>query len=505
MHTNHAQARQGGVGRPQQDHGRSDPYNSTPIGDTCHSVAGDLSSRASRYFSDLYTLDAVQAYGSAARPPDQRIAAASAGALTTSVVTLFPRGNDYDRSPKEPDTSQTETSIEQDSVALKESFFRKHYRRLKDIHDNGPPGEAQTFLAGMNSYLRERKTNAEFEICSHRQQSEAKPVGQQQRPALSVRESPQAYRTAATYNLGTRKDSVVSYGSISYTSQDVPVKLRRTVLEANIDKPLPPLPPLDATPMRRLRDKQDRVLNINKPLPRTPLYCSLISEKQAREPVEDSPVDAPWEPLPTQMVHSAPSAKQHFSAQEDIKYLLHGSEHNSKQTWLNAFTDISKFPIPPEGKHKPSKAEKTHDALKAKISHPMPMPMPQTTASLSAELTPRVTERTKGKLKAPSSPTWLNKLAHPTLPAIPTMPAMPTFYKPKKRPASDESFACQGLCEGNVYSEMIMGRGALSANETSTKRIDETLVPEPPFSGRRGDGSYSDFSHAPATQRGNGR
>jgi hypothetical protein len=445
MHDTHAQTRHGGVGSLQQDRGCSDPYTLTPTGDTSHNDAGALSPRTSKYFSDLYMLDAAQASGAAARPRDQHTVSSATGVRAPSVVTLFPRGIDYDRVPKEANTSQTRTSKEQGPAAQKESFFKKHYRRLKEVHDNGPPGEAQTFLAGMNSYLKERKTIVEFEMCSPKQKDEARPVGQQQLSTQSVRKLPLTHRTVNGHYTRTRKDSAVSHGTISCTSQEVPVKLRRTVLEMNINKPLPPLPPLDATPMQRLRNEKSQLLNINKPLPRTPLYCSSISEKQAREPVEDSTVDAPWDSIQTRTVGSVLSAKQPELSQEGIEWPPQCLEQDPEWTWLGDFTDTTSFPVPPEGKPKPSKADKAHDALKAKISRPMPIS--QKVYSPSAELTPGLTEKTKGKPKGPSSPTWLDKLALPALPAIPMMPVMPTFYKPKKRPASDESFACQGLRE----------------------------------------------------------
>ncbi|KAF3052932.1 hypothetical protein E8E11_000617 [Didymella keratinophila] len=453
-----------------------------PIGDASHHDAGDLSPGASKYFSDLYTLDAAQPSGAVARPRDQHTVPSSTGVRTTSVVTLFPRGVDYAQVPKEADTSQTKTSQEQDPAAQKESFFKKHYRRLKEIHDNGPPGETQTFLAGMNSYLKARKIIFEFELCSPRQKDEANSV-------------------VDGHNARTRQDSVVSYGNISCTSQEVPVKIQRTVLEMNITKPLPPLPPLDVTPMQRLRIEKGKMLNINKPLPRTPLYCSSISEK-ALEPVEDSPVDAPWGLLQSQTVDSTPLAKQPGSSQKVTTSFPRCVDRNSERTWLEDPTDISKFPVPPGRKLKLSKSEKAHDALKAKISHPIPIT--HTINNRFPELTPYTVETAEGKPKTPSSPTWLNKLAHPTLPTIPTMPAMPTFYRPKKRPASEESFACQGLRESNVYAEMVMGGGALSADQTSTETIDET-VPVPLFSGRRSDGSYHKAGYAAAEQDRTGR
>ncbi|KAF3038868.1 hypothetical protein E8E12_008794 [Didymella heteroderae] len=152
---------------------------------------------------------------------------------------------------------------------------------------------------------------------------------------------------------------------------------------------------------------------------------------------------------------SAPSAKQPKASQVDAEKVLQCTEQETERTWLDDFTDDPKVRIPPGGEPKLSKAEKAHDALKAKISRPMPIT--HTIDSRSPGFTLDVGEKAKGKPKTPSLPTWLDKLAHPTLPAIPSMPAMPTFYKPKKRPASDESFACQGLRGSNVYAEIIMG------------------------------------------------
>jgi hypothetical protein len=483
MHDTHAQTRRDGVGSPRQDHGHPNPYTPTPTGDPSHDDR-DLSPRASKYFSDLYALEEAQTSGSAARPHDQHTLPSSDGIRTTSVVTLFPRGVDYVRVPKETDTSQAETSNEQNSTAQKESFFKKHYRRLKELHDNGPPGEAQTFLAGMNSYLKERKAVVEFEMYSPRHKHGAKPVSREHHPPQSVRESPLTHRTADENNSRTRKDSVVSYGSISRTSQEVPVKLRRTVVEMDINKPLPPLPPLDVTPMQRLRSEKGYKLNLHKPLPRTPLYCSSISKKRVREPVEDSPVDALWESIQTQTVGPARSAKQPVSSTQIDAKSPQWVEQASERTRQEDSSNISKCPIPPSGKPKPSKVSKAHDALKAKISHPIPIT--QTLNNRFPELAPYTAEAAEGKPKTPSSPTWssptwLDKLAHPTLPAIPAMSAIPTFYKPKKRPASDESFACQGLGGGDVYREMVIGAGALSAGEKSTETIEETAVPKPLF------------------------
>lgn len=485
MHGAYTPTRHSGARSPRQDRDRPTLCTSTSTGDSRNLDAEDLSPRASEYFSDLYKYDVTQQSKDTVRPHYQ---SSSTGTRTASVVTLFPRGVDYGVL-KEADTPQSKHFKELDSAAQKESFFKRHYRRLKEIHDNGPPGDTQMFLAGMSSYLKERKITVDFEMCSPRH--EDGPTSQPLSGSVDEH-TPQ-----------TRKDSAVSYGDVSCTSKEVPVKIRRTVLEMDINKPLPPLPPLDATPTQRLRNEKGKELNINKPLPRTPLYCSSISEKQEIQPLDHSPVDAAWESTPKQAPGSAVSAKQPRVSQADVSSVPQPLEQDSERARFEDFTDISQFPIPPVDKAKPSKAKKGHDALKAKISHPIPIT--KTINNRFPELTPYVAETAEGKPKTPSSPSWLDKLAHPTLPAIPTMSAMPTFYKSKKRPASDESFACQGLGESNVYAEMVMGGSALSPGETSTETIDETLVPEPLFSGRRSDGSYFGVSNAGAEQGRTGR
>ncbi|KAF1929558.1 uncharacterized protein M421DRAFT_4027 [Didymella exigua CBS 183.55] len=419
---------------PQQDRGHSDPYTPFPAVKSGNDDAEDLSPRASKPFSDLFASETALEPGNAAPPRNKSTVPSITEAQVVSVLTLFPRGIASFEVLKDADVAQSKPGWLK-PVAQKQPFFKKHYRRLKDIHDEGPPGEAQLFLAGMNSYWKERKATVEFEMYSRRLKDEANPkplsesTGQQRHAGQTLRQS---HGMTDRHKPRTRKDSAVSYGNISCSSQEVPVKLWRTVLEMNTNKPLPPMPPLQATP-------RGRAMYINKLLPRLPRDCSSGPEKQG-----------------------------------------------------GAYPSL----LPPTGKSAPSKAEKAHDALKAKISRPVPIT--RTVNNHPPDPAPALSEKAKGKPNTPSSPTWLDRLAHPTLPAIPTMPAMPTFGKPKKRPASDESFTCQGLREGNVFVEMIMGGGALSAGTARpVKSVDETsidmpeinLVPEPLFTGRGGDGS----------------
>lgn len=495
MHESDTQTRQHGIYSARQDQNCSDSHARSPTAEPRYDDVEDLSPRASKYFSDLFTLYTAQESGYSASMGNHHTVLPTTEARTASVVTLFPRFVASEPVLNDNDIAQSICPEEMSTAAQKQSFFKKRYQRMKEIHKNGPPGEARMFWTEMNSYFKERKAAVAFEMCSPRQKDEAKPepssesAGQQQDTSQSLHQTPWTHGTINGAKPQARKDSAVSYGNISCTSREVPVKIRRTVLEMDTNKPLPPSPPLNATPKQRLQNGEGKAMDINKPLPRTPLDCSSGTKKHSREPVEESPVDAPWPSTHTQTVGFKPPVHQPAVSQEDTRNRSQRAEQEAQRTWLNDFSDTSKAHLPPTGKSKPSKAEKAHDALKAKISRPIPIP--RTVNNYPPHLEPHpgaMSEKAKGKQKTPSSPTWLNKLAHPT------MPTMPTIYKPKKRPDSDESFACQGLGEGNVYAQIIMGDGALSVSDgrpvmNAGKTSDEKLIPEPLFAGRSSDGS----------------
>ena len=245
-----------------------------------------------------------------------------------------------------------------------------------------------------------------------------------------------------------RQDSVVSYSDISRTSREVPIKLRRTVLIIDTNKLLPPSPPLSAAPKERPQKAKPKVLNIDKPLPRTPFPCFSDMLKPSEGSTDQFPVDPLWPPTHIQTVGLETPICQPEAPRQGTRERLEPDTQGPQQpTWLKTLAKKpSNTHLHSTRKSKPSKAQKAHDSLKAKISRPVPIP-PAVNLSPThlAPYTGTISEKAKGKRKIPSSPTWLNKLAHPTMP---TMPTMHTF---KKRPDSDESFACQGSGEGRVY------------------------------------------------------
>lgn len=507
---------------PRQGHDHTSTYAPSPDVEFGNYDSEDLSPRASRYFSKLFTGEDDSESEDAAPLRNINTQQSSTRVQTESVVTLFPSGIVSDQVPRDTGSVQSRYAEQLCPATQGQSFFKKHYRRLKEVHDNGPPGKAQSFLADMNRYWRERKGIAVVEIRSPRQGDGAKPnptsesAGQSQRMGSSLRQLPLTHGTSDRLESRARFDSMLSDGDISCTSREVPIKIRRTVLEMDLSKPLPKLPPFHATPNQRVQNEKSKAAYINKTLPRTPLDCS-SSPKRQKVDLDDSPVDAPWSSTPTHTARFPSTAEQPKAPLADTSNRPHGAEQNAERSWIDDFLSTSSFPLPPTSKPKPSKADSSHDALKAKISRPIPIL--QTANNRSLPPPQQVNEKIKGKQKAntPSSATWLDKFVHPILPTKPTkptMPALPTFGKPKKRPHSDDSFVCQGLCESNVYADMVMGGGALSvgcaqplvgAGKTFTNTSEEDLVPEPLFTGYRSDVSLQNGGDGGVEQRRDGR
>lgn len=480
-------------------------HTATPSTEPRYNDAEDLSPRAFEYFEDLLAPGATVS-GGTAPPRDQHVEGPSTESRTASVVTLFPQFAASDPVPKEAKIAPSRYSGQLNPAAKKQSFLKKHYRRLKEIHDNGPPGEAQMVIAGIKGYLKDKKAAATAsEKRTPRKEDESSPkpfsesAGQQQGTSQPLRQPPLIQGMVDRGKPLTRKDSAVSYGNISRTSREVPVKICRTVLEMDTNEPLPSFPPFDAMPKQRILNKKGTVMDINKPLPLTPLDCSSPTKKPSQEPPEESPVDAHWPLKHIKEADLKPSVHQPVTSQNDVKIHSQRAENEVQRTWLDDFTDTPNSHLPPAGKFGPTKAGTTHNALKTKISRPIPIP--RTVDNCFPDLPPHsgaLSEKAKGKQKVPSSPTWLDKLAHPTLPSL---PAMPPIYKPKKRPDSDKSFICQGLGplgEPNVYAHIILGHAALSAEKmrSAGETTDEGLIPEPLFSGRRSDGKGCDGSRA---------
>lgn len=409
----------------------------------------ELSPRASKYYSDLLSLytqrqptyvSSMSEDHAAHHPGPQ-----AATARTPSTVTVFPcpiaqemisRNDDAVQRPFEPENTAPSSSV---------SLFQKHYQKAKVLYRNGPPGEAELFWGGIKSYLEAKKQerNAVLEMCPLKEASAAS-----QKPP----------------------DSAVSYGDISRTSREVPIKLRRTVLTVDLNKPLPPSPPLSTVPCKRPQKGKGKEVDMNKPLPRTPFPC--FDEPKASDGVIiDSPVDAHWPPHQQTVSTEAPS--QHPEA------LKPGSHEHAKPP-VKEQQPVYYQPLPKI----PTKEQQAHAALKAKISYPFPMPSPTLSAHPGL-----MSAKAKGKQKAPSSPSWLDKLAHPTIPALPAL----ALHK-LKRTESDDSFVCRGLRrprKGEVY--------------IGVEQQEGILKPLPLFTGRRANGSFYDVSDESADQRATGR
>jgi len=246
-------------------------------------------------------------------------------------------------------------------------------------------------------------------------------------------------------------------------------------------------------------------LNLNKALPRTPFPCFPEPPKLPQEMIDGSPVDAPW--LHTVGLH--PAAIQNDAPSQGYARSKLIAPDPQPPTWLQDITTkaydaqvslVSKG----KAKSKPSKAEKAHSALKATISRPIPI---SPTTNLSPTHLPphpgTMSAKAQGKQKAPSSPTWLNKLARPTMS---TLTSLPTMHKAKKRPASDKSFACQGLEEGHGYDAYGVEAGlSVWDGRPRVRKEEDGMRPEPLFTGRMEDGTYYDAVDVYAGQRGTGR
>ena len=249
-----------------------------------------------------------------------------------------------------------------------------------------------------------------------------------------------------------RQDSVISYDDVSRTSREIPIKIRQTILSLDISKPLPLTPWLSAAPRSRRHSVQGKTLNLDKPLPQTPFPCSSEIPKPRQEDMNESPIDPSWLSNhvrivgPESSIHETKAIWQSNSTYQDQ------SKHTNRGTQPTAWSKghskkISNTCLRVTNKSCSNKvATIVYDALKAKISGPTPTET-ITDISLSHVLIHPGTmiKDAKSKRKTLSSLTWLGKLAHP---AMPTLHRLPLMHKVKKRPASYESFACQGLGKG---------------------------------------------------------
>ncbi|KAH6612623.1 hypothetical protein C7974DRAFT_381150 [Boeremia exigua] len=344
----------------------------------------ELSPRASKYFSELFALYTEREDTESPAVGNSYAASQTAKASTT---TLFPQTIGHKKSLASADVVQHQPKRDDAMRGQNQTFFKKHYQKAKEIYQNGPPGEAQLFWEGIKSYLKERDNGEVLEICPPVQ----KNVAVQQPPTSASRPLPSRAQKIAdvTDKRRAQHDSAVSYSNISLTSCEVPIKFQQTVLTVDLNKPLPPAPPLSTAPKRGPQKVKEKAAHV------------LVDER-------------------TNFVQTPSNVDMHSKA-----------------------------------KSKPSKQEKAHNALKAKISRPIPISDPVSCSPTLPRSYPSLSEKAKGKQKVPSSPAWLNKLAHPALPAT---------FKGAKRTDSDDSFICQGIDEQIDYSTYI-GDGVLSVQE----------------------------------------
>lgn len=408
--------------------------------------------------------------------------------------------------PIDANSGQGKSMQDEGNNAKSQSYFTELLHTAKDIYQSGPKGEGQAVWTSYKHYLKEKRTGPILEMRQAKRTDEAprKPSIERKatHPSTGLPSTMIHVSTKDVEQLKLRNDSVVSYGDISHSSREVPIKIQRTLVD--MDKSLPPPPRLSAAPKSRQLGAQGKVLDLNKPLPRTPLPCSPSIPTPHQEPVVESPVD------PLRMAGHADTVGR-STMDSQSKAPLQGSstyhqrsKHLDKEaqptTWLKGLAAKAldtQHPFTASNKT----ATKRRDALKAQISRPIPisptvtdMGDTSTALSLFPQDLPQhpgiPSEKARGKQKA--SPTWLAKFVHPT---------MPTMHKLKKRPASEESFACQGLVEENVYAAYMedplmdsgpsMQDGGPRMREAGDGDVDLTLKPQPLFSGAK-EGHHGD-------------
>ncbi|XPS79324.1 hypothetical protein M3J09_011309 [Ascochyta lentis] len=396
---------------------------------------------------------------------------------------------------------------------------QSYIKRLKEIYRAGPPDEGQRLWRGLRNYWREKQTGVVFEMCAPYRRDEASHVPSSESVVdREATDSPRHQSPIETSHIvgedveqcRPRRDSVVSYGDVSRTSREVPVKICQTILTLDANKPPPPPPRLSDAPRRRSQRTQNEIVDLDKPLPRTPFPC-FPEPPKPWETSRESPVVPPWPPIHTATVGSelpdhyeeAPRQGNSTSSKRS-KDVVQGPQPS---TWLkNLATKVPNPQLNSPSKSKPTKADKAHDALKAKISRPIPISPTTIAVDFSPHRLPpqpdTMSEKARGKQRAPSSPTWLDKLAHAPLPILHTMPAM---LQAKKRPGSDKSFQCQGTVAGHVCEECAPDLETGGRRGRQRARHGDGMRPEPLFTGGMFDGSYCDVEDANADHIRTGR
>ncbi|OSS53870.1 hypothetical protein B5807_01750 [Epicoccum nigrum] len=321
-----------------------------------------------------------------------------------------------------------------------QSFLKKHFKKAKGIYQSGPPGDAEIFWTGVKTYLQNREV---IEMVPPKKHYETRKPPTKPMPARGTNKAPANKQIQ-------RQDSAVSYGNISRTSREVPIMLRQA---AEVNKTLPRYPPVDAAFGQRPQQGKGNMLKINKPLPPTPLPCSLSPPRRVKASDLESPVDASWASPSMQTVdYASPVSLPQRNDQANLRPAVPLPQTSTRRPQKHSPVYGSQHPAgkygvqPPAGKHKPSRSEKERNALKAKISYPIPIDPP--VEMPTAHVLPQFKfehNQTEDRQKAPSPPGWLDKFAHST------MPDLPALHKGRKRADSDVSFVCQGVVGQGEY------------------------------------------------------
>ncbi len=444
----------------------------------------ELSPRASKYYSELFALYTHKRAVDDTAMGDCDAASNPAKPRPNSSVTVFPGFVEHKSTLKSPRAIQQQLGSNDNVSVHNHSFFKRYFKKAKEIYRNGPPGEAQVFWEGIKSYFKEKERGVVFEICS--------PVSRAVAVPHSRRHSLVAHKTIESTKHSPWHGTVVSNDTISRTSREVPVKLRQTVLNVDTNKRLPPSPPLSPAPKKRPRKNRGKVFDVNKPLPRTPLPCS-DTQKPSDGDIDESSAEIKW-PCTHIDTAGAEAAASRSMARQSI---LQDTQQPMQQA--DKAVDPPNSHTQGNGKSRPSRKVNAHNAIKAQISYPIPIPPAANPSStfLQPKLPHAISEKAQGKQKLPPSPAWLTKLAHPTLPAI---------HRAEKRPDSDESFGCQGLGD-EIELDVYVGDGGRSVQEDGPRmRIgengEEVLRPKSLFTGRD---SFYDVDDEWADQRRTGR
>jgi hypothetical protein len=395
-------------------------------------------------------------------------------------ATVFPGNATSNAGHRYADGTQYLSEQQKGNTPAKKSFLKKHFKEAKEIYKNGPPGEAEALWTGIRTYLHNREPKEVTEMVPPKKRYETRTPPTKPAPARGANKAPALKQVR-------RQDSVVSNGNVSRTSREIPIMLGQPVdlnkplplyPAAEVNKPLPRYPPVDAAFGQRPQQGKGKVLNVNKPLPPTPLPCSNSPIKRAKASDLESPVDPKWASIGMQTIDETIGdyASPEFLPQRTYQANLQAAATVVPQTTTTTRQPLQPLPVngcqtpagkytlvhgsaPPAqaGKYKPSRTEKEREkartALKAKISRPVPV---ESHVDISAAHVQPQYKFERRETEERQKAAWLDKIAHPTLPAMPDLPAL---NRGRKRRDSDASFACQGVGGQGEYRPAPLSTG----------------------------------------------